>query len=124
MYPVGPHHCTVCGDPTRNALCGNRLLLRTDVHRLPAEDAPTVIWRCRTHQRYQMRQATVAQVSAHGDVVLTLTCGHQVCWVFRGRSAYTPAKLTQALTTRQIRLDQPQRCYVCGDLERERQAPP
>jgi hypothetical protein len=120
----GTHPCTICGVLTQDALAGNRLLFRTEVQRLPAEEAPTVIWRCRSHQRYEMRQATEAQVSAHGDVLLTLTCGHQVCWVFRGRSAYPPLKLQQALTTRQIRLDQPQRCSRCGDLERERKDNP
>ena len=122
MSHAHAHSCTICGAPTRDALCGNRLLLRPDVHRLPTEDAPPVSWRCETHQRYQMRQASGVQVSEQGDLIYRLTCGHEVCWVCRGQEAYTPAKLAHALTTRQIRLDQPQRCSVCGDLERESQA--
>ena len=115
----GSHSCTMCGVPTQEALCGNRLLLRADVHRLPPEDAPPVYWRCATHQRYEMRQASGVHVSERGDLLYRLTCGHEVCHVFRGREAYTPARLQQALTTRQIRLDQPQRCYGCGELARE-----
>ena len=122
MKTLGAHSCTICGAPTQDALCGNRLLFRKDVHRLPAEEAPTVCWRCGSHQRYQMRQASGVHVSEQGDLIYMLTCRHQVCWVFRGQEAYTSAKLAHALTTRLIRLDQPQRCYVCGDLEREREA--
>lgn len=124
MNSFGAHACTICGASTQDALCGNRLLFRKDVHRLPAEEAPPVCWRCGSHQCYQMRQARGARASPQGDVFLTLTCGHEVCWVCRGKAAYTPAKLAQALLTRQIRLDQPQRCYVCGDLEREGKATP
>ena len=116
------HQCTICGAPTPDALCGNRLLFRKDVHRLPAEHAPTVFWRCGSHQRYQMRQATEVQVSEQGDLIYRLTCGHAVCWVCRGQGAFTLTKLAHALTTRLIRLDQPQRCYACGDLERESEA--
>ena len=69
-----------------------------------------------------MRQATRVQVSEQGDLIYRLTCGHEVCWMFRGRATYTPARLEQAITTRQIRLDQPQRCYLCGDEEQESEA--
>ena len=124
MYPFGAHSCAICGVPTQDALCGNRLLFLADVHRLPAESAPAIFWRCATHQRYQMRQASGVQVSEQGDLLYTLTCGHQVWWVCRGQKAYTPARLAQAITTRQIRLDQPQRCYLCGDLEQESEANP
>ena len=79
-------------------------------------------WRCAYYQRYEMRTASAVRVTEAGDVLLTLTCGHELCWVCRGRAAYTPAELERALTTRQIRLDQPQRCYVCGDQERESEA--
>ena len=107
---------------------GNRLLLRADVQRLPTQDAPTIFWRCRSHQRYVMRQASGIRVSAQGDLLFTLTCGHDVCWLYRGQTkgqnAFTPARLKQALTTRQIRLDQPQRCYRCGDLHNERESNP
>ena len=122
MSTSSAHHCTICGAPTRDALCGNRLLLHPGAHHLPTEDIPPVFWRCGSHQHYQMRQATWVHVSEQGDLIYRLTCGHEVCWVCRGQGAYTSAKLAHALTTRQIRLDQPQRCYVCGDLERESQA--
>lgn len=78
-----------------------------------------VCWRCGTHQRYQMRQATGVQVSERGDLICRLTCDHEVCWVCRGKAAYTPARLEHAITTWQIRLDQLQRCYMCSDLEQE-----
>jgi hypothetical protein len=120
--------CAICGAPTQDALVGNRLLLGSDVHHLPTEDAPTIFWRCRTHQRYEMRRALGVQVSAQGDLLFTLTCGHEVRWVFRGQigkqKAYTPARLALAISTRQIRLEQPQRCYLCGDLQQEGAANP
>jgi hypothetical protein len=122
MSHSSAHSCTICGAPTQVALCGNRLLFRADVHRLPTEHAPPVSWRCGTHQRYEMRQASGMRVSERGDVISRLTCGHEVCRVFRGQEAYTPARLQHAIITRQLRLDQPQRCYACGDLEREREA--
>lgn len=122
MNHPSTHYCTICGAPTQDVLCGNRLLFRADVHRLPAEGPPALLWRCGTHQHYLLRTATAVNVTDEGDVLFTLTCGHAICWVFRQRNAYTPAQLTRALTMRQIRLDQPQRCYVCGDRERERNA--
>jgi hypothetical protein len=81
-----------------------------------------LLWRCGNHQRYTIRTASAVRATEEGDVLFTLTCSHEIRWVFRGRNAYTPAKLAQALTTRLIRVDQPQRCYVCGDQERERKA--
>ena len=122
--PPMNHSCTICGASTYDMLCGNRLLARTYIHRLPAEQRSMLLWRYERHQHCTIRTASAVRVTEAGDVVFTLLCGHQVCWVCRGRAAYTPAKLTQALTTRQIRLDQLQRCSVCGDLERERQATP
>lgn len=122
MTTHGSHSCTICGISTQDALCGNRLLFRADVHRLPVEDTPAVFWRCGMHQHYQMRQASAVRASDLGDLIQTLTCGHEVFWVCRGYGAYTPARLARALTTRQIRLDQPQRCYVCGDQDSEASA--
>jgi hypothetical protein len=69
-----------------------------------------------------MREASAVQASELGDVIYTLTCGHEVHWVFRGRWAYTSAQLKRSILTRQIRLDQPQRCYRCGDREEERKS--
>jgi hypothetical protein len=120
----GAPYCTICGAYTPDVLCGNRLLARTPARYLPAEHSPALLWRCGDHQHYTLRTASAARTTEAGDVIFTLTCGHELCWVCRGRDAYTPAKLMTALTTRQIRLDQPQRCYVCGDLERARQVNP
>jgi hypothetical protein len=114
---VNTHPCTICEEPTQDALCGNRLLFRTDVSRLPTEQAPAVFWRCRIHQRYQMHQARAVRSSDLGDLIYTLTCGHEVLGVFRGHWLYTPARVKRGILTRQIRLDQPQRCYLCGDLK-------
>ena len=124
MNNFGAHHCTICGVSTQDVLCGNRLLVRAHVQQLPADHPPTLLWRCGNHQHYTLRTALAVQATEAGDVVFTLTCHHEICWMYRGRTAYTPARLQQALTTRQIRLDQPQRCYLCGDLERERKATP
>lgn len=124
MHSFDAHHCTICGAPTQDVLCGNRLLARAHVQQLPAEPPLALLWRCGNHQHYTLRTASAVRATEAGDVLFTLTCGHEICWVFRGQAAYTPARLQHALTTRQIRLDQPQRCYVCGDLERERQANP
>lgn len=116
------HSCTICGASTQDVLCGNRLLFHADAHRLPAEHPPTLLWRYGNHQHYTLRTASAARATEEGDVLFTLTCRHELCWVYRGRNASTPAKLAQAITTRLIRLDQPQRCSLCGDLERERKA--
>ena len=78
------HGCAICGEPTQDAICGNRLLFEADVSRLPREQAPTVSWRCSTHQRYQLRQARAVRASDLGDLMYTLTCGHEVQGVFRG----------------------------------------
>jgi hypothetical protein len=74
------------------------------------------------HQPYQMRLASAVRASDLGDLIYTLTCGHEVVGVFRGRWVYTPARVKHGLRTRRIRLDQPQRCYTCGDLEQESEA--
>lgn len=124
MSHASTHYCTICGAYTQDVLCGNRLLVRVRVPHLPAEHSPFLIWRCGNHQHYMLRTASAVRVTEAGDVLFTLTCSHELCWVFRGKGAYTPAKLQQAITTRQIRMDQPQRCYICGDLERERKANP
>ena len=118
------HSCAICGEATQDALCGNRLLVGSDASRLPTEQAPAVSWRCRSHQRYQMRQASAVRASDLDDLIYTLTCGHEVLGVFRGHWVYTPAKVKRGLLTRQIRLDQPQRCYVCGDLAQESEYTP
>ena len=116
------HRCVRCGAPTWEGICGNRLLLRPDVSRLPHDQAPLFSWRCANHQGYQMREASAVQASELGDVIYTLTCGHKVHWVFRGRWAYTSAQIKRSILTRQIRLDQPQRCYLCGDQEEGRKS--
>lgn len=113
-------HCAICHEPTQQALCGNRFLSRWSVWLLPREQVPAVSWRCKQHARYKKRTATAVRAGALGDLIFTLACSHEVHWVFRGEGAYTPARVEQALTTRQIRLDRPQRCYLCGDLEQER----
>jgi hypothetical protein len=110
--------CARCGAPTWEGIGGNRLLLRPDVSRLPTDQTPLFSWRCANHQGYQMREASAVQASELGDVIYTLTCGHEVHWVFRGRRAYTSAQIRRSILTRQIRLDQPQRCYLCADQER------
>jgi hypothetical protein len=118
------HHerCAICRAPTKQAIVGNRLLWHTDVSHLPPEDAPSVAWRCEGHQRYKMRPASEVKASELGNLFFTLTCGHQVQWVFRGRLAYTSALIERRLSVRQLRLDQEQRCYLCADRERENKA--
>jgi hypothetical protein len=119
---MSKHHwqdCAICGTATQYAICGNRLLSRWDVRRLPPEYAPTVTWRCELHWHYRMRAATAVQVNAPGDLIYLLTCLHKVCWVYRGKQSYTPAMIECGIKRRQIRLDQLQRCYWCADLEEE-----
>jgi len=113
------HPCAICGVPTQDAVCGNRLLFHRDVQRLPTEQAPEVSWRCQDHQHYQMHIASAVWASELGDLIYTLACGHDVSWVGRGQWASTPTQVTRGIATRQIRLDQRQRCYVCGDLEQK-----
>ena len=116
------NRCALCGAPTWDGIWGNRLLLRSDVSRLLNEQAPALSWRCANHQNYQMREASAVRASELGDIIYTLTCGHEVHWVFRGRWAYTSAQVKRGILMRQIRLDQPQRCYLCGDQEEERKS--
>jgi hypothetical protein len=116
--------CALCLEPAEHAIVGNRLLWGVDVRRLPTEGVPSISWRCIQHQRYKMRPASVVWASELGDLFFLLTCGHQVQGVFRGRLAYTPALVERDVATRQIRLDQRQRCYLCADLERESAGPP
>lgn len=118
------HDSALCGVGTHFALCGNRLLDHRDVQRLPAADAAGVSWRCLDHQPYRMHTASAVRASEQGDLIYTLTCGHAVQWVYRGQGAYTAAKLARDMATRQIRLDQPQRCYVCSEQEPEGSAGP
>jgi hypothetical protein len=66
-----------------------------------------------------MREATAVHANELGDLLFSLACGHDVQWVFRGVSGYTPALIAHELATRRLRLDQPQRCYACGALESE-----
>ena len=118
------HPCAICGVPTQAAVCGNRLLFHRDVQGLPTEQAPGYHWRCQDHQHYQMHTASAVRASELGDLIYTLTCGHEVSWVGRGPWAATPALVERRIATRQIRLDQPQRCYICGDLEQKGNARP
>jgi hypothetical protein len=111
--------CSVCRGSTKHAIVGNRLLWLADVYRLPREGMPSLEWRCEGHQRYKLRQSSAVRATELGDLVFTLTCGHQVHGVFRGRLAYTPALVERGVATRQLRLDQDQRCYLCADEERE-----
>jgi hypothetical protein len=115
----GTPHCTICGTPAQHAVCGNRLLFHTDVARLPTDHAPTVFWRCEAHRRYQLRHASAVQANPLGDLIYSLTCGHEVVSVFRGPWGYTPAKIYRGMLTGRIRLNQPQRCYRCGDREQK-----
>jgi hypothetical protein len=64
-----------------------------------------------------MREASAVHANEHGDLIYSLTCGHEVQWVFRGIWGYTPALISRGLATRQLRLDRRQRCYLCGDQE-------
>jgi hypothetical protein len=89
------------------------------VQRLPAEQAQVSSWHCQDHQHYQMHTASAVQASVQGDLIYTLACGHEVQRVFRGVCGYTPAMISRGLAIRQIRLDQSQRCSVCGDLEQK-----
>ncbi len=66
-----------------------------------------------------MREAAAAHASELGDLIYLLTCGHEVQYIVRGVWGYTPAMLARELATRQVRLDQPQRCYLCADQKRE-----
>ncbi|HEX6778515.1 MAG TPA: hypothetical protein VF099_09965 [Ktedonobacterales bacterium] len=115
MMPTRWHSCACCDGAAEYALAGNRLLSHKDVKRLPAEYLPAISWRCEGHWRYQLRTASAVRATTAGDLLYTLTCGHEVCWVRRGQEAYTQARLARAMITRQIRLDQLQRCYACGD---------
>src|ERR1051326_3167484 len=116
-YPPSWRDCAICRVPTQDALCGNRLLSRWEVARLPTEQAPTLSWRCEYHQHYTLSPASSVHPNLQGDLLFTLVCGHEVLWVFRGLQVFTPIRVTHGLATGQIRLDQPQRCYLCGDRE-------
>ena len=62
-----------------------------------------------------MREAAAAHANEQGDLIYSLTCGHEVQYIVRGVWGYTPAMLARELATRQIRLDQPQHCYRGAD---------
>lgn len=111
--------CDLCQHLTQQAICGNRLLSHVDVRRLPAQQIPMISWRCERHQSYQMREASAVHANALGDLIYSLACGHEVQSIVRGVWGYTPAVIAHELAMRQIRLDQPQRCYLCADQERE-----
>jgi hypothetical protein len=118
------HDCILCGARTQSAIYGNRLLSWRDMERLPTDQAPTISWRCERHQPSQVREVSAVHASELGDVLYVLACGHEIQWIVRGIWGYTPAMIAHELATRQIRLDQPQRCYLCGDLESEKQHEP
>src|ERR1051326_6368840 len=115
------HECVICGARTQSAIYGNRLLSWRDMERLPTEQASTVPCRGARPQSSQRRQASAVHANDLGDLIYVLTCGHEVQRIVRGVWGYTPAMIAHELATRQIRLDQPQRCYLCGDLEQERE---
>jgi hypothetical protein len=115
-YPPSVQDCALCGAPTHEAMCGNRLLSRWEV-RDPPDLVPTISWRCERHQRSVLRLARAVRASEQGDLLFLLQCRHEVRWVLRGVRAYTPPLVAQQLASGQIRLDQFQRCYQCGDLE-------
>ncbi len=120
-YPPSLQDCAICRAPTQEALCGNRLLSRWEVRALPPDLAQALSWRCERHQRAVQRPATAVRASEQGDLVFLLQCRHEVRWVSRGSGGYTPKLVKERLATRQIRLDQPQRCYRCGDLEQQQE---
>lgn len=113
------HQCVRCQRLTQQAICGNRLLSHIDMRRLPVEQVPVLSWRCERHQGYQMHEAAAVHANELGDLVYSLACGHEVQYLARGVWGYTPAMMAQALATRQVRLDQLQRCYLCADSESE-----
>lgn len=89
-----------------------------DIMRLPRDHPPVCSWRCATHRRHKLREASIVWAS---ELCFTLVCGHQVQGVFRGVWGYTPAQVQKGLATDQIELDRLQRCYLCGDAEREKE---
>ena len=121
-YPPSWQDCAVCRTPTQDALCGNRLLSRWEVRAVPTELAPTLSWRCERHQRSQLRPPSFVRANTLGDLIFTLLCGHEVYWIIRDRQDFTPARVAAGLATGQLQLGPPQRCYRCGDLERESKA--
>lgn len=116
------HPCAICQASTQHALVGNRVLSRWEVLRLPSEDAPAVSWRCHHHRRCKLRAASVVWANAQGDLCFVLACGHQAHWICRGERSYTAALVERDVDSGQINLARRQRCYACGDLERESQA--
>ena len=78
-----------------------------------------ISWRCERHQGYQMHEVSAICANELGDLIYSLACGHEVQHIVRGVWGYTPAMLARELATHQIRLDHPQRCYLCADQERE-----
>jgi hypothetical protein len=87
--------------------------------RLSADPPPVCSWRCATHRRYTMREASAVWANELGDLYFTLVCGHQVQWVFRGVWGSTPVQVEKGLATHQIKLNRRQRCYLCRDQESE-----
>jgi len=113
------YECVLCREPTQHAVCGNRLLSRWEIMRLPAEEPPASSWRCAAHRPYKLRAANAVWASVLGDLCFRLVCGHVVQCVFRGEWGYTQAMIERGLTTGELRLDQRRRCFTCGDLEQE-----
>ena len=123
-YPPSLQDCAICQAPAQDTLSGNRLLLRWEARQLPPDQAETLSWRCERHQYFRMRPASTVHANGLGDLIFTLVCGHKTHWVFRGPQGFMPALVAHGLATGRIQLDRPQRCYVCGDLEREKEASP
>ena len=111
--------CAICQVLTQHALVGNRVLSHGEVQRLPSEGVPAISWRCHHHRRCKLRAASAVWANELGDRCFVLACGHQTHWVFRGEEGYTPALVEHGVQTGQMKLDQRQRCYACGDQESE-----
>lgn len=116
------HPCAICQESTQHALAGNRALSHWEVQCLPSEGAPSISWRCHHHRRCKMRAASVVWANEQGDLCFVLECGHQTQWVFGDEGGDTVAMVEHGVNTGQINLDRRQRCYACGDVERESEA--
>jgi hypothetical protein len=67
-YPQRWHTCALCRESTQHAVCGNRLLSRWDIMRLPDDHPPVHSWRCAAHRRYTMREASAIWGTEEGDL--------------------------------------------------------
>lgn len=113
------HPCAICRASTQHALVGNRVLSHREVQRLPSEGVPAPSWRCHHHRRCKLRAASVVWANVQGDLCFVLECGHQTHWIFRGEWSYIAAMVERDVDSGQINLARCQRCYACGDVERE-----